>query len=84
MSRVVFAPRQMTAQELQDGRRAVYRDFYSIQSIIYRTLTRRGKFILRLLVNLSYRFINRGRGMCKGRGRLSIEIGLFSPALSFA
>ena len=69
MSQVVFEPRQMTAQELQDGQKAVYQDFYSIRSIIKRTLTRRGKLVLRLLVNLSYRFITRGKAMCKGLPR---------------
>jgi radical SAM superfamily enzyme YgiQ (UPF0313 family) len=66
MSNVVFEPRHMTADELQEGRKDTYRDFYSIQSILRRALTLRGKLILRLLVNLSYRFINRGKSLCKG------------------
>lgn len=66
MSNVVFTPRNMTAQELLKGQKATYRDFYSIRSILKRTFTLRGKFVLRLLVNLSYRFISRGGGICKG------------------
>jgi radical SAM superfamily enzyme YgiQ (UPF0313 family) len=63
MSNVVFKPKHMTAQELHDGQRATYRDFYSIQSILRRTLTMRGKYLARFAVNLSYRFIGRGKKM---------------------
>ena len=66
MSNVVFQPKNMTAQELNEGRKITYRDFYSIQSIIKRAFTFRGKLILRLIVNLSYRLIGRGKGLCKG------------------
>lgn len=64
MSNVVFTPRQMTSQELREGQKAVYRDFYSLQSIVRRTFVRR-KFLLRFLVNLSYRFIGRGKKMAR-------------------
>ena len=66
MSNVVFTPRHMTAQELQEGQKATYRSFYSIPSIIARALTVRRKFLLRFLVNMSYRYITRGKGLCKG------------------
>lgn len=66
MSNVVFTPRNMTAQQLQEGQKATYRSFYSIQSIFRRALTVRGKLLLRLLVNMSYRFIGRGKGLCSG------------------
>jgi len=66
MSNVVFTPRNMTAGELQQGQKFTYRNFYSIQSILRRSLNMRGKVVLRLLVNMSYRFIGRGRGVCKG------------------
>lgn len=66
MSNVVFEPKHMTAKELYEGQKATYRDFYSIQSIFKRSFTLRGKLVLRLLVNLSYRFIGRGKGLCKG------------------
>jgi radical SAM superfamily enzyme YgiQ (UPF0313 family) len=69
MSNVVFTPRHMTARELQEGQRATYRSFYSVQSILKRTLTVRRKFLLRLLVNVSYRLIGRGKGLCKGLPR---------------
>jgi radical SAM superfamily enzyme YgiQ (UPF0313 family) len=69
MSNVVFTPRHMTAQELAEGQKATYRTFYSIQSILRRTCTMRAKFLLRLLVNLSYRFIQRGKGLCRGLPR---------------
>lgn len=66
MSNVVFTPRNMTARELQEGQKATYRSFYSIQSIARRALTVRGKLLLRLLVNVSYRFIGRGKRVCNG------------------
>lgn len=66
MSNPVFLPQNMTPKELEEGQKATYRDFYSIPSILSRAFTFRGKLILRLLVNLSYRFINRGKGLCKG------------------
>ena len=69
MSNVAFTPRHMTAQELQEGQKLTYQSFYSIQSILKRTLTVRGKFLLRLLVNLSYRYITRGKALCKGLPR---------------
>ena len=66
MSNVAFRPRHMTAQELEEGQKATYRSFYSMQSIISRCFTVRQKFLLRLLVNLSYRYISRGKRLCKG------------------
>jgi len=66
MSEVAFEPRHMTADELKAGQRAVQRDFYSVQSILKRAFTTRGKLILRLLVNFSYRHIVCGKGLCKG------------------
>jgi radical SAM superfamily enzyme YgiQ (UPF0313 family) len=66
MSNVVFSPRNMTPEELEKGQKATYRNFYSMQSILMRSFTLRGKTILRLLVNMSYRFIGRGKGLCRG------------------
>lgn len=66
MSNVVFRPKNMTAEELQTGQKATYRSFYSIQSILTRALTLRGKIALRLVVNMGYRFIGRGRSLCRG------------------
>jgi len=66
MSNVVFRPQHMTALELEQGQRYAYRRFYSIPCIVKRGVTVRGKFIPRLLVNLSYRRIHRGKGICKG------------------
>ena len=66
MSNVVFRPRNMTGEELLRGQKATYRDFYSIQSIFKRALTMRRKLVLRLLVNMSYRFIGRGKKLCSG------------------
>jgi radical SAM superfamily enzyme YgiQ (UPF0313 family) len=65
MSNVVFRPQHMTALELEQGQRYAYRRFYSIPCIVKRAATVRGKFIPRLLVNLSYRRIHRGKGICK-------------------
>lgn len=66
MSNVVFTPRHMTPKELEEGQKATYRDFYSVQSILNRAFTFRKRLILRLLVNASYRLIGRGKGLCKG------------------
>ena len=65
MSNVVFRPRHMTALQLRRGQLYAYRRFYSIPSILSRSLVLRGKFPARLLVNLSYRHIHRGKGICK-------------------
>ncbi len=65
MSNVVFRPRHMTDLELQKGQRYAYRRFYSLPSILKRSLSGRGKLVARLLVNMSYRRIGRGKGMCK-------------------
>lgn len=64
MSNVVFQPRHMTALQLRQGQKSSYRSFYSIPSILRRSLTVRGKVVPRLLVNLSYRRIHRGKGIC--------------------
>jgi radical SAM superfamily enzyme YgiQ (UPF0313 family) len=66
MSNVVFRPRHMTAPQLRQGQTYAYRRFYSIPSIVSRSLVLRRKWFARLLVNLSYRHIHRGRGICKG------------------
>lgn len=66
MSNVVFRPKQMTELELRQGQRYVYDRFYSLPSILKRCFTTRGKFLNRLLVNLSYRGIGRGKGLCEG------------------
>ena len=63
MSNVVFRPRHMTELELRQGQRYAYGRFYSIPSILKRSFTTRRKFLGRLLVNLSYRGIHRGKGM---------------------
>ena len=66
MSDVVFRPRQMTPQQLYDGRRYAYRRFYSLPSIGKRAVTGRRSVGLRLLVNLSYRAIFAGKSIWKG------------------
>jgi len=63
MSNVVFQPRHMTDLELRQGQRYAYGRFYSIPSILKRSFTVRRKFVGRLLVNFSYRGINRGKGL---------------------
>ena len=66
MSHVVFRPKQMTEAELHRGQRFVYDRFYSIPSILKRCWNTRGKLSVRLLVNLSYRGLNRGGGIVRG------------------
>jgi radical SAM superfamily enzyme YgiQ (UPF0313 family) len=63
MSNVVFRPKHMTDLELRQGQRYTYGRFYSIPSILKRSMTLRGKLLARLLVNFSYRGIHRGKGM---------------------
>ncbi|NIM04374.1 MAG: radical SAM protein [Armatimonadetes bacterium] len=63
MSNVVFRPRHMTDLELRAGQKYVYGRFYSLPSILKRSFTVRRKFLGRLLVNLSYRGIHRGKGI---------------------
>lgn len=59
MGHVVYQPRNMTAAQLMQGRMKAYRGFYSRPSILRRMWVRRGKgkLLLRLIVNLSYRHI---------------------------
>ena len=64
MSDVVFRPRQMTALQLAEGQKETYRRFYSIPSILQRSVTLRGNLITRLLVNFSYRRLHAGKGLC--------------------
>ena len=66
MSNVVFRPRHMTELELRQGQSYAYGRFYSIPSILKRSLTLRRKMLTRLLVNVSYRGISRGKGICDG------------------
>lgn len=70
MSNVVFRPNQMTAAQLSEGQLFAYRRFYSFPSILKRSLTLRRKLIPRLVVNLSYRGVSRGTGVCKAIGML--------------
>lgn len=63
MGHVVYQPRNMTAAELRLGRLYAYRRFYSLPSIVRRTLVRRGgwsRWFFRTIVNLSYRSLHRG------------------------
>jgi len=63
MRNVVYQPRNMTAAELLQGRRYASRRFYSLPSILRRTLLRRtgrSKWLLRTALNLSYRRLLRG------------------------
>jgi radical SAM superfamily enzyme YgiQ (UPF0313 family) len=70
MSNVVFRPLHMTDLELRAGQKYAYGRFYSMPSILKRSLTMRRKLLGRLLVNLSYRGIHRGKGM---HGRLPAQ-----------
>ncbi len=63
MSNVVFRPQHMTDLELRQGQQYAYARFYSMPSILKRSLTTRRKLLARLLVNFSYRGIHRGKGI---------------------
>lgn len=52
---VVFQPKGMTAEELQRGYYWIFRQTYSIKSILKRSLRSRRGLIYRLAANLSYR-----------------------------
>lgn len=66
MSHVVYRPLHMTEEDLFQEKRYAYDRFYSIPSILRRCFTTRGKLKTRLLVNLSYRGLNRGGGLVGG------------------
>jgi radical SAM superfamily enzyme YgiQ (UPF0313 family) len=66
MNSVVFRPKNMTPEELHEGRQWTYRTFYSLPSILARSLTLRGNIPLKLLVNRSYRNIAYKKGIAKG------------------
>ncbi|MCX6811112.1 MAG: radical SAM protein, partial [Candidatus Berkelbacteria bacterium] len=66
MSDVVFQPKNMTPEELHQGRQWTYRTFYSLPSILARSLTLRGNIPLKLLVNRSYRAIGYNKGLAMG------------------
>jgi radical SAM superfamily enzyme YgiQ (UPF0313 family) len=66
MSNVVFRPRHMTDLELRNGQKYAYRRFYSIPSILKRSITFRRRLGLRLLVNLGYRGVRWGKGLPPG------------------
>jgi radical SAM superfamily enzyme YgiQ (UPF0313 family) len=60
---VVYQPKNMTAAELREGRAFAYREFYSRRSILKRMFVgpgRKSKWVMRLVVNLSYRRLLRG------------------------
>jgi radical SAM superfamily enzyme YgiQ (UPF0313 family) len=64
MSNVVFRPKHMTEVELCQGQKYIHKRFYSLPSILRRSLTLRKNLCIRLLVNLSYRnIIHRSRGI---------------------
>ena len=63
MSDVVFSPKNMTPEELHQGKQWVYRKFYSLPSIIRRSFTWRGRILLKLFVNWSYSRIGRKKGL---------------------
>lgn len=63
MGQVVYRPQNMTATELEQGRLYAYGRFYSLPSILWRTSVWRAgmrRWLLRVLVNLSYRRLHRG------------------------
>jgi radical SAM superfamily enzyme YgiQ (UPF0313 family) len=63
MGHVVYQPRKMTAEQLRLGRLYAYSRFYSLPSILRRTLLPpcgRRRWFLRVAVNLSYRRMHLG------------------------
>jgi len=68
-SNVVFQPKGMTAKELYDGYRWMYRQFYSFKNIIKRFPKSKAQRIPYLLFNLFYRKF----------GRLSSVVAFFVP-----
>ena len=69
MSDVAYKPKNMTPDELKQGQLWTYRHFYSWPSILERNLTlgkRWDRLWLRLLVNMGYRGIHRGKGLPLG------------------
>lgn len=54
-TKVAFTPKNMTAEELFEGYMWFRREFYSVKSILKRTLISRTNIIHNLIVNLGYR-----------------------------
>lgn len=54
-SKVVFEPKNMTAEELLNGYLKIYNDFYSVQSILKRRPKSRKQWIPYFLFNFGYR-----------------------------
>lgn len=73
MSRAVFHPKQMTAEELKEGHDWSESSFYSLLSIARRALRPGPNFWLRLISNWSYRRAHGGKSIIPlatpGRGR---------------
>jgi radical SAM superfamily enzyme YgiQ (UPF0313 family) len=53
---VVFQPKNMTAQELEDGLEYAWRECYSAKNIVKRLLKARTRLLWMIVANLGYRF----------------------------
>ena len=74
ISRVVFKPKRMTAQELQDGYNWSYRNFYSLPSIFERLGVFRRDLGFLWKLNLAYRQYARGLSPLGPEAEVAVEV----------
>ncbi len=81
-SRVVFTPKNMTAEELSKGYLKIYDDFYSAGSILKRRPEARSQWIPYFLFNLGYRKFGRLTSTLGKYGHMG-HIGKLARRLSY-
>jgi radical SAM superfamily enzyme YgiQ (UPF0313 family) len=81
-SHVVFQPRHMTPAELYQGYLWLYREFYSLPSILRRMPEVKSRRVPFLLFNLGYRKFGKATSRL-GRGALMGRIGRLSRRLAY-
>jgi radical SAM superfamily enzyme YgiQ (UPF0313 family) len=81
-SRVVYAPKLMTAEELREGYLWIYRRFYSLRNILRRMPQDREQRLPFLLFNLGYRKFGRVASWVAQRGLMS-RVGRLARRLSY-
>jgi radical SAM superfamily enzyme YgiQ (UPF0313 family) len=62
---VVFKPKNMTVQELEDGLEYAWRECYSVKNIIKRLLNARTRLLWMVVANLGYRFYSQDHAKYK-------------------
>jgi radical SAM superfamily enzyme YgiQ (UPF0313 family) len=82
-SRVVFRPKHMSAKELEEGYLWIYREFYSMRSIIRRMPPGRRQWMPYLLFNLIYRKFGTIASSIASRTGLMKPLGKLARRLAY-